>query len=197
MILFPSLKPSGRIYCVWQRNMSFLCVTDLGLHPGPPFPWRPALMVYDLHFIAMHWAQREVVWTSRMTRAQSSKQELSIFQLILQSLHCQKSKAKFDLKFIQAKNINTSTLSISSLPLSQDPSWPGNFYFMLNFILDCQLLSFSLSPYSHLISSFTFTKSLLSWALFTHEYFTCKTEQSTSGMWTMNLKEEGVDSRRV
>lgn len=90
-----------------------------------------------------------------MTRAQSSRQELSIFQLILQSLHCQKSKAKFDLKFIQAKNINTSTLSISSLPLSQDPSWPGNFYFMLNFILDCQLLPFSLSPYSHLISSFT------------------------------------------
>lgn len=37
IVLFPSLKPSGRIYCVWQRTMSFLCVTDLGSHPGPPF----------------------------------------------------------------------------------------------------------------------------------------------------------------
>lgn len=71
-----------------------------------------------------------------MVRAKSSKQEASILPLILQSLRCQKSKAKFDLKFIQAKNVNISTLSLSSLPLSQDPSWPGNLYFMFNLILD-------------------------------------------------------------
>lgn len=121
------------LLCVTKKYVFSLCYRPW-IASRAPFSPRPALMVYDLHFIAIHWTRREVVWTSRMTRAKSSKQEVSIFQLILQSLHCQKSKAKYDLKFIQAKNINMSTLSLSSLPLSQDPSWPGSLYFMFNLI---------------------------------------------------------------
>lgn len=89
-----SLAPSQSSYSHrWNpRGESTVCDKEICLFSvlqtldciqSPPSPRRPALLIYDLHFIAIHWTQQEVVWTSRMVRAKSSKQEVFIFQLIL------------------------------------------------------------------------------------------------------------------
>lgn len=76
-------NPRGESTVCDKEICLFSVLQTLDRIQGPPFPRRPALLVYDLHFIAVHWTQREVVWTSRMVRAKSSKQEASILPLIL------------------------------------------------------------------------------------------------------------------
>lgn len=73
------------LLCVTKKYVFSLCYRPWIASRAPLFPRRPALLVYDLHFIAIHWTQGEVVWTSRMVKAKSSKREVSILQLILQS----------------------------------------------------------------------------------------------------------------
>lgn len=160
IILFPSLKPSGRIYCVWQRNMSFLCVTDLGSHPGPPFSPGGQLCWFMICISLPYTEPREKLSEPAEWWKLKVANEKSPFYSSFCSLHCQKSKAKFDIKFIQGNNINMSTLSLSLLfPFPKTLLGLGTsiLCLILFWIANYYLFLFLL-PY--LILSFTFTRSL-------------------------------------
>lgn len=109
-----SPKPSGRTDCVWQRNMSFLRVPDLGSHPRPPFPGGQLSSAGICISPPRHCSRGEKLPRQSGGGEKQNARSLHFPARSARHLRCQEPKAEKRFEIYTEKNINTTTLSLSA-----------------------------------------------------------------------------------